>query len=131
MGENDSLIPTDWYEIGERDMTAAKLLLPDDKLLAVAGMLLQQAVEKYLKGYLLSRGWQLRRTHDLGALLKDLIGYDVDFSVFDDACLKITDFYFENRYPLYVHSPVERAELEVLFSQAESLIALVKGRSAR
>jgi len=93
------------------------------------GMLLQQALEKYLKGYLLSKGWQLRRTHDLGLLLKALIAFESDFSDFADACLKITDFYLENRYPLYVTSPVDRSELEGLFRQAEALIALIRNRS--
>jgi HEPN domain-containing protein len=128
MDDNDSLDPPDWYEFGNRDLAAAKALLPDDKLMPVAGMLLQQALEKYLKGYLLSKGWQLRRTHDLGLLLKALIAFESDFSDFADACLKITDFYLENRYPLYVTSPVDRSELEGLFRQAEALIALIRNR---
>ena len=40
-----------------------------------------------------------------------------------------TDFYSENRYPLYAISPVTRAELEELFAQAESLAALIQARS--
>jgi HEPN domain-containing protein len=64
MTENDSLIPAEWYEIAARDRGAAKALLKDrDEFLPVAGMLLQQAVEKYIKGYLLSKGWRLDRTH--------------------------------------------------------------------
>jgi HEPN domain-containing protein len=82
-----------------------------------------------LKGYLLSKGWSLRRTYDLGLLLKSLIEYETDFSEFSDDCLKITDFYTENRYPLYVSSPVERSELEKLFSAAEKLIERVESRS--
>jgi hypothetical protein len=46
MNENDSLIPAEWYEFAARDLGAAKALLNDrDEFLAVAGMLLQQAVE--------------------------------------------------------------------------------------
>ena len=115
MTDADSLNPPDWYRVGQRDWIAAQTLLQsDDELLAVAGLLLQQALEKYLKGYLLSKGWMLRRTHDLSVLLKTLIEYEPDFSQFVDACLRITDFYVENRYPLYVTSPVIRADAEKL-----------------
>ena len=130
MNENDSLNPLDWYTVGKRDLKAARSLLHDDEeVLAVAGLLLQQSLEKYLKGYLLSKGWSLHRTHDLGLLLKSLIEYESDFSEFSDECLKITDFYTENRYPLYVTSPVERSELEKLFPAAEKLIERIESRS--
>jgi len=131
MTENDSPIPAEWYEIAARDLGAAKALLKDrDEFLPVAGMLLQQAVEKYIKGYLLSKGWRLDRTHDLGALLKDLVGYEKDFADFTDTCLRITDLYFENRYPLQVKTPVIRADLGKLFTEADSLIARIQSRAA-
>lgn len=93
-------------------------------------MLLQQAVEKYLKGYLLSKGWRLVRTHDLGQLLKALVAYEANFSGFEDVCLKITYFYFENRYPLRLTTPILRADLEQLFSEAEALIARLQSRAS-
>ena len=94
MNEDESLVPTEWYAYAERDLGSAKALLKDrEEFLAIAGMLLQQAVEKYIKGYLLSKGWKLVRTHHLGQLLKALIGYEKDFAEFEDACLKITFFY--------------------------------------
>ncbi len=50
MTENDSLIPDEWYAFARRDLAAAKALLRDrDEFLPVAGMLLQQAVEKFIK----------------------------------------------------------------------------------
>jgi HEPN domain-containing protein len=106
MSDSDSLCPPDWYALGKRDFQGALVLLKsDDSLLTVASMLLQQALEKYLKGYLLSLGWQLRRTHDLGLLLKALIEIEPAFAEFTDACLKITDFYMESRYPAHLSSP--------------------------
>jgi HEPN domain-containing protein len=129
---DDSLYPPDWYALGKRDFQGAKVLLQsDDSLLTVAGMLLQQALEKYIKGYLLSLGWQLRRTHDLGLLLKALIEYEQGFSEFTDACLKITDFYLESRYPAQPVSPLLRPEVEDLFAQAEQLIVRIEGSTAQ
>ena len=131
MTSNDSLIPAEWYAAAARDLKSAKTLLGDnDEVLAVAGMLLQQAVEKYLKGYLLSKGWRLVKTHDLGELLKSLIAYDKDFEEFTDTCLQITHFYFENRYPLRVSSPVVREDVEKLFEDADKLIARIQSRAS-
>ncbi len=130
MTDNESLVPAEWYEFAARDFVAAKTLLKDrDEVLVASGMLLQQAVEKYLKGYLLSKGWRLVRTHHLGQLLKALIGYEKDFGDFEDACLRITYFYFENRYPIRLTTPVIRAELENLFAEADVLIARIQSRA--
>ena len=41
-----------------------------------AAFRLQQAIEKYLKGFLLARGWRLRRIHDLGVLLSEAVRHD-------------------------------------------------------
>lgn len=132
MTADESRVPTEWYQLASRDLIAARALLDNrDDVLAVSGMLLQQAVEKYLKGYLLSKGWRLVRTHDLGQLLKTLIGYEADFAEFEETCLRITDYYFENRYPLQMMTPVVRADLERLFAEAEALIARLHNRAAQ
>ena len=46
----DSLIPSEWFEKAEEDIRAAELLLAHDGPLGIAAFLIQQAVEKYLKG---------------------------------------------------------------------------------
>jgi len=130
MTDNDSLVPAEWYAYAARDLKAAKALLAgQDDTLPVAGMLLQQAVEKYLKGYLLSKGWRLVRTHDLSELLKDVLKYAPDFADFTDTCLWITDFYFESRYPIRLTTPIVRADLEKLFVQAGEMIARLRSRA--
>jgi len=63
----DSLIPSEWFAKAEEDIRAAELLLVHGGPLGIAAFLTQQAVEKYLKGYLLSTGWPFERIHDLEA----------------------------------------------------------------
>lgn len=57
----------------------------------------QQAVEKYLKAFLLSQGWGLRRIHTLSVLLDDAIQYEPAFEQYRLACQKITTFYMLDR----------------------------------
>lgn len=131
MKPEDSPIPGEWYQMAERDLAAGKVLLgAEDELLVPAGVFLQQAVEKHLKGYLLSKGWELVRTHDLRQLLDDLTEHESDFAEFTATCSQITKFYLENRYALKSREPITRGELERLFVEAENLIARIKDRAA-
>lgn len=130
MAPSDSPYPAERYELAARDLKAAKALLADDELLVAAGIWLQQAVEKYLKGYLLSKGWKLDRTHDLNKLLTEALKYDGGLSGFTTLCQQITKFYLENRYSLSKEIPITRAEMEKLFAGADELVARIHSRAA-
>jgi HEPN domain-containing protein len=75
MGAEESRYWKDWFTIGDRELRrAANLLSLAD--LPGAAFNVQQAVEKYLKGYLLSKGWELRRIHNLEILLNEAARYE-------------------------------------------------------
>ncbi|HID62269.1 MAG TPA: HEPN domain-containing protein [Anaerolineae bacterium] len=71
----ESLYPADWLRIAEKDLGRVEHLLGVEDPEA-AGFFLQQAVEKFLKAFLLSKGWELERIHDLEALLNAALVYD-------------------------------------------------------
>jgi HEPN domain-containing protein len=124
MSKVDSRIPADWVERAEKDLASAKYLLntPEAKFIAPAAMLLQQSIEKYLKGYLLARGKSLKRTHDLGELLDDILPDSPKLARFDETCIKITEYYTEQRYPPLVASELTREEVLHSLTEAEVLI---------
>lgn len=64
-----------------------------------AGVFLQQSVEKLLKGFLLAKGWELKRTHDLEALIDAAVVYDPTLAPFRPVCQEISNYYFIDRYP--------------------------------
>jgi HEPN domain-containing protein len=99
MRPEESGYPADWLRIAERDLSRVVRCLRDDDPEA-AGFFLQQALEKFLKAYLLSLGWRLRRVHDLEALLDDAADYDVDLERFRPLCQQVTGYYLMERYPL-------------------------------
>lgn len=45
-----------------------------------AGFFLQQALEKYLKAFLLSQGWKLKKVHTLQSLLDEAAAFMPDLS---------------------------------------------------
>ncbi|MCX6843728.1 MAG: HEPN domain-containing protein [candidate division WOR-3 bacterium] len=87
---------------------------------------MQQAVEKYVKGYLLGRGWKLRRIHDLEVLLNEVVRLAASFEEFRESCRKIMQYYLEDRYPYIVASELTEAEIRESLSVAERLIARVR-----
>lgn len=117
MPPKNSLYPQDWFRIGEKDLKRAEHLLnindPEG-----AGYHLQQAVEKYLKGFLLSKGWKLKRIHDLEVLLND---------AYRTLCQKITGYYVIDRYPLPSAPTLTREEVQESVIEAEKLIQRLKG----
>ena len=121
MPRPDSGYPADWFRIGERDLDRAKRLL-DDEDYPGAAFNLQQAVEKHLKGYLLARGWKLRRVHDIEVLLNEAARIDASFGEFREHGRKMTQYYFEDRYPYIVASELNRDEIEASLAIAERIV---------
>ena len=125
MQPEESQYPEDWFRIGNKELERAKNLFNLSDLEG-AGFNIQQAVEKYLKGYLLSKGWKLKKIHDLEPLLNEAIPHDPSFEEFRAACLKVTEYYVEERYPLTVVSELTKEEMRESLSTAEKLINKIK-----
>ncbi|HSB78236.1 MAG TPA: HEPN domain-containing protein [Candidatus Methylomirabilis sp.] len=98
MPPEESQYPRDWLRIAEKDWRRVDLALRDEDA-EEAGFWLQQATEKYLKAYLLSKGWVLRKVHDLEVLVNEASLHRPDFRRYGAACRKITGFYLSERYP--------------------------------
>jgi len=95
----DSSYSEDWRRIARRDWSRIQLALSADDV-ALAAFSLQQSVEKYLKAFLLSHGWKLRRIHELDALLEAACAYRSDLDCFSDLCERVSGYYMAERYPL-------------------------------
>jgi len=110
---------------GDHDWDAARILIDAHKLES-ASFHIQQAIEKYLKGYLLSKGWKLRRIHELDELLDEAGAHHAGFEEYRSLCELATEFYVEERYPLLIASELNTEELERALKQTKGLIELVR-----
>ena len=122
MPPKNSVYPRDWFRIAERDFKRAEQLLKLDDAEG-AGYNLQQAVEKYMKGFLLSKRWKLKRVHDLELLLNDALKYESTLEEFRDLCQKITDYYLVDRYPLPTSITLTARQVESSIDPARKFIA--------
>jgi hypothetical protein len=119
--------PSDWLLLAEERLTAADTLFH-----ALGGTLscielLQESIERYLKGYLISKGWELRKIHSLSTLLDHAVHYDAEFKSHSDLCENLTAQFWAQHYPGDDLSEVGE-DYPQLRSQAADLIRLIKER---
>jgi len=91
--------PADWFYLASDRLKAADVLWAAEGSTPTGLELLQEAAERYLKGYLVAKGWKLKKTHDLVVLLKDSIAYDSNFSQFRTLADDLTQEFFSQHYP--------------------------------
>ncbi|MBC2708132.1 MAG: HEPN domain-containing protein [ANME-2 cluster archaeon] len=121
MSEKESSLPEDWFEKGDEDKKAVEILLKHGGSVSVSSYLIQQMLEKYIKGFLPSKNWRLKRTHDLEELLDKMVEYDLSFEEFRELSQEATAFYFFERYPFF-GSELSREEVERIYNKSLELI---------
>jgi HEPN domain-containing protein len=97
--QTDDKNPGDWFAFAEERLRAADVLWKHVGLTASGIEILQEAVERYLKGYLIAKGWTLVKTHDLERLLKEAAEFDPAFARFKALAEELTEDFFAQHYP--------------------------------
>jgi HEPN domain-containing protein len=103
-----------WLEKAEHDLIAAKLIIDNQPvILDIACFHCQQAVEKYLKTFLVFKNQDFPKTHNLDILLKNCSDQNPEFGTLDTGNLE--DFAVRGRYPHDFISP-DAAETQTFLS---------------
>jgi HEPN domain-containing protein len=63
--KTDETNPQDWFLLAAERLSAADVLYGESGSTYSGIEILQEAVERYLKGFLIAKGWRLRKVHDL------------------------------------------------------------------
>ncbi len=93
-----------WLEKANHDLIAARLIIDASPIiLDVACFHCQQAVEKYLKAFLVFKKLDFPKTHNLDLLLKSCADINPVFAVID--LFNMEDFAVRGRYPHDFISP--------------------------
>ena len=118
----DATSPVNWLAFARRDLAKAKAdLLAGDVPYALTWM--QQASEKALKGWLIGRGWELVKTHDVASLAQAAIQRGADLGWFLGTASAITEEYFAERYPGDFDPPPTGDEIRKFMADVETLFA--------
>jgi len=123
MKEN-SLYPPAWVKVAKKDWRRMRIML-DEKDAEAAGYFLQRSLEKYLKAFLLQKGWRLKKIHELDALLDEAVKYDSNLESFRGLCERVSGYYFTERYPELVEKGLTSEEVKNDIEEAERFIKLL------
>jgi HEPN domain-containing protein len=95
----DTLKYKEWFETAKKDLKGAKILYEHDADYGLVLFHLEQAVEKYIKGYLILKTGMLQEGHSLIRLCKKATAFDNEFRKFIKDCAFLNGYYIETRYP--------------------------------
>lgn len=116
-----SLYPDDWISVARKDWHRITVLLEDGDPDGAA-FFLQQSLEKYLKAFLLGKGWRLRKIHELDTLLDYAVEFESGLEGFRELCERVTGYYYTERYPMIVPSELTTEDIAKDKTEAEALI---------
>lgn len=112
-----------WVEKAEHDLIAAKLIIEHQPLiLDIACFHCQQAVEKFLKTFLIFKKEEFPRTHNLDLLLQSCSRHNIAFELID--LKNLEDFAVRGRYPhdFITPNPVETKEFYEIALEVKILV---------
>jgi HEPN domain-containing protein len=125
MKKNNKDLVKEWFIKGHQDIESAQLLLKEHGHLETIAFLIQQSIEKYIKGYLIFNKWELKKIHDLQELINEAFKIDKSFEEFLDPCIKISKYYLDTRYP-GLPTEYSKKEIEESFEVAKNLIEKIR-----
>lgn len=82
----------------------------------------QQAVEKFLKAFLIANGVDIKKTHNIEFLLAECSEFDMDFSEIDTK--ELSDFGVDARYPgdMYIPDEVETLQYKKIAFEMKEFV---------
>ena len=91
---------SDWLKLASENLLFAKAGMKEEfSPYHTVCFLCQASAEKYLKAYLIWKGWELKKVHDLSKLLDYCQEFDESFSSLFDECELLNEYITEGRYP--------------------------------
>ncbi|MDI6591464.1 MAG: HEPN domain-containing protein [Patescibacteria group bacterium] len=131
MKQNNQKLAQEWFEIGDNELGFAKAGFEELKsFYPQICFQCQQAVEKYLKGFLIYHRKSFPKIHDLTQLTKLCSKIDKRFLKF----LKETDilgqYYLTSRYPLE-YRPAGKFEAKQALQIAEKIIYFIRNEVSK
>jgi HEPN domain-containing protein len=120
----------EWFDFASNDLLAARSLFEDihPKQLAISCFHCQQAAEKALKGFLVSKEVIPPKIHDLKILCKLCIEKDPSFDEISDMSSKLTIYGVASRYP--GEMDIDETITQIVLTRAQTIYDFCVGKIA-
>ena len=117
----------EWLRKGDSDIKTAEIVIKDSHPPTdTVCFHCQQAVEKYLKGYLTKKNIDFLKSHDLDYLLKLCVEGDKKFEIYRENVLILNKYGIEPRYPadIPIYYSIEEAKKAIELTKELLLFVL-------
>lgn len=122
----DPKLITSWIKKADDDLNFARVSLKESLgFYPQICFLLHQAVEKYLKAYIIANELDFQKIHDLGQLVKICDQKDGGFHKYFDKVADLNTYYIETRYPDF-EITVNKQQAQRALEVAEEIATFVK-----
>jgi HEPN domain-containing protein len=124
--KNNLKLAKEWFKIGEEELKFAQASFKEfDSFYPQICFQCQQAVEKYLKGFLIYHRKKFPKIHDLVELIKLCSKIEKGFLKFLEDGTFLSQYYIRTRYPVE-YPPATRNEAEKSLEIAKRFINFIK-----
>lgn len=125
---NNSKLADEWFKIGDEEFQFAQASFGEfNAFYSQICFQCQQAVEKYLKGFLAFHKEKFPKIHDLTQLVKLCSNIKPKLSEFLDTASILSQYYLITRYPIE-YPPAGRKEAAEAIEIAGEIITFIKER---
>jgi HEPN domain-containing protein len=125
----DPLIVKEWLKKADDDFNFAKTnFRAESEFYAQICFHFQQAAEKYLKAYIISKCSAFEKVHDLVHLLKVCSAVEPIFAVLREDCILLNTAYIETRYPVHWPTNYTKETAEQAHAAAENIAHMVRNQ---
>lgn len=123
---NRGVLAKERFERGRSDLRGARHLLEAEDYATTLAVLIHQAVEKHLKGFLVYHGWKLKKTHNLVELISEAVQNDPALEPFLSFARNATVYYLDDRYPGQHPPGYPAEEMREALRSAEQVIRRIE-----
>jgi len=126
---NLKVLAKEWFEKGNHDLDEARLSYEHGGWTDIICFHYHQAIEKYLKGFLTSKGRDVTakryKIHNLPILLKMCCELESSLRRFENDCRILNQYYIEPRYPLGYPKVYSKIETRKAIESAEKIVNFI------
>lgn len=125
----DPGIVKEWLNKADEDFRFAEVNLEEgNNFFAQICFHFQQAAEKYLKAYIISKGLPFGKVHDLLHLLNICSAHEPAFAGLREDAITLNTAYIETRYPVHWPTDYTRETARQALKSASNIAMVVHGQ---
>jgi HEPN domain-containing protein len=126
--------PDELFDKAEQDVMSIVILqndtvYPPDRKHDIICFHAAQAVEKYLKGYILNNGKEVEKIHNLEVLVNNAMAIDESFKNVSDECLLLNQYTAEIKYAN--RNPITGADVQKALKALQKISDFIPVKSLR